>query len=152
VNRLLFGLLIGTAALAACSGTPATCGRGPGAPEGALQPVNLLAPRLAYPIPSATNVALALGDLVFSGDPATGLQLQSTIGPVPVGSPTAAPSPLPTPIAPPGPGAPLTYFALPIPTLSPSTTYSVTWTYLAPADNPPSCKASVTQNLGSFTT
>jgi hypothetical protein len=67
-----------------------------------------------------------------------------------LGIPTAAPSPLPSPIVtPPLDGI---YFAVPIPTLSAATTYSVGYTYPLYTGHPGACYKQTTVNLGAFVT
>ena len=112
------------------------------------------APYLIYPAPNATAVPDNAGVLVFGGPSASGPIAIFTSGvSVPIGAFTAAPSPLPSPHA--TPGAQFSnypYYAAPIPTLSPASTYTVTSSYQTWADTPPSCTATATQTLGSFTT
>lgn len=111
---------------------------------------------LEYPAPNSSGVAANIGQLIVAGPLVYGgaFALDDSHGvAVAIGTPTAAPSPLPTPLATPFPGyasAPLE--AIPIPTLSPQSTYSLTYTYSAWANNPPTCTAPFTQHIASFTT
>ena len=144
--------IVAASLLAACGGgnTPspqATCGPPP--------PLPLPFIALAYPEPNATGVATSVGVLIFAGySGGVNLAMQSSGGvPVPIGSPTAAPSPLPTPYATPANfSGNVPYFAAPIPTLSPATKYSLTYTYTDYNGIPPACFGPVTQPLGAFTT
>lgn len=138
--------------LAACGGghmpsPQATCGPPPPVPEPFLA--------LAYPEPNATSVPTSVGILVFAGYPgALKISMQSAGGgAIPIGAPTAAPSPMPTPFATPANfGGDVPYFSAPIPTLSPATTYSLSYTYTDYTGIPPACVGPVTQQLGAFTT
>jgi hypothetical protein len=102
---------------------------------------------------------MAIGALIFADisglTPQDAVALSAAGTPVPVGAFTAAPSPLPSPRVTPGaqfggPGLP--YISAPVPTLSPSTTYTVQFTYQDWADNPPACTTMQSQTLGTFTT
>jgi hypothetical protein len=150
-----FVVIIAIALAAACAGTASSdggCGPTP------YEPFSLH--WLAYPMPSAKGVPVSVGELIVgfagAGGPSSSKQftLSSKSGPAPLRAYTAAPSPLPSPLATPLPGAQgrAVYFAVPVPTLSPSTTYTATYTYSKWADNPPKCSTNVTQTLGSFTT
>jgi hypothetical protein len=147
VNRLLYGVFAVSCSLAACSGTAtSSCG--------SVAPVPVPSISLAYPVAGAGNVSTDLGDVIFAGMSAGAtVYIRSNLGPVAVGSPTAAPSPLPTPNATPSDmtGA-VQYFAIPVPTLASTTTYSVSYAYSAFNGIPPACSGQVTVNLGSFTT
>jgi hypothetical protein len=93
--------------------------------------------------------------LVFAGSYGdVTIAMQSSSGSnVPLGEPTAAPSPIPTPYATPSTfGGNIPYFAAPIPTLSPATNYSLSYSYSNFNGIPPSCYGPVTRQLGSFTT
>jgi hypothetical protein len=111
---------------------------------------------LDYPPSGSSNVAIGIGEIIEKGADVPGVGVSITVsspaGPVPLGTPTVAPSPYPTPFATPPPtfGAP--YIAIPLPTLSPSTTYTVNDVYTDWADNPPVCSAQYTQFVGTFTT
>lgn len=145
-------LLFLASLLAACGGghtlsPQATCGPPP--PSAA----PFLA--LAYPAPNATNVPASIGILVFAGSSGNLIiAMQSSTGSsVPLGKPTAAPSPIPTPYATPSNfSGNVPYFAASIPTLSPATSYSLSYTYRDFNGIPPSCYGPVTQQLGAFTT
>jgi hypothetical protein len=145
------------AVLVACGGgadpnspiATATCG-----PPPPSAPPSLF---LVYPMPGATGVPDDIGIVVVAGVAGTSqdsVTLSSAGGSVPVGAFTAAPSPLPTPHVTPGAqfGPGVAYSAVPVPTLSPATTYTVKNAYPDWADNPPSCTTTVTQTLGTFTT
>lgn len=150
----VFTSVIGAALLVACGGGASdpgssTCGSPP--------PVALPELWLSYPEPSATAVPRSIGNVVFAyaGNPfqSDTVSITSTAGPVPASTFTAAPSPLPSPHATPANyGGNVTYLAVPVPTLAPMTTYTVSYTYTDWADNPPSCQTHVTQPLGTFTT
>lgn len=116
---------------------------------------------LDYPPNGSTGIATSVGQLIERGVEEPGqnnsllIVLTSQSGTnVPVGAPTAAPSPLPTPFATPPPNYPITgpYVAIPLPTLSPTTTYEVSDTYTGWSDSPPQCTAQYSQPVGSFTT
>ena len=84
-----------------------------------------------------------------------GIGVSSPQGNVPVGAPTVAPSPYPSPFATPPPDFALSrmpYIAVPLPTLSPATTYAVYDYYTDWADNPPLCSAQYVQPVGTFST
>jgi hypothetical protein len=143
------------AVLAACSGGGGTNPASPGcgSPPPSASPVL----DLVYPIPNATAVSEFLGFLVFATGGVSSQEfvtLSNANTPVPVGAFTAPPSPLPSPRVTPGSkfSGDVSYVAVPVPTLSPETTYTVSYTYQDFADNPPSCMAPVTLPLGSFTT
>lgn len=132
------------------SGTPSdSCGSPPPAPTPWLD--------LSYPISGSVNVSPSIGELIFFGltngyyGPAK-VMLSSQNGQVPVGSFTAPPSPLPSPHATPTGGNNLPYVAAPIPSLSPQTTYNVSYSYTDWANDPPSCTTEVTKPAGSFST
>ena len=107
---------------------------------------------LAYPPTGSTNVGLTIGKLIGVGG--VTLSMTTTSGnSVPLGSPTLAPSPYPTPFATAPPNLGLQqYYAVPIPTLSPNTTYTISDSHIAWENNPPSCGTTDTQQVGSFTT
>jgi hypothetical protein len=125
-----------------------SCGFAPPVPAPALF--------LAFPIPSSTSVPVTIAELVVQGDP------QYIYGPITVSlasatapivsdiAPSPAPSPLPSPIA--SPFGTAAYYAVPIPTLAPSTTYTASINFLDWSDNPPVCRAPSTQQIGSFST
>lgn len=113
---------------------------------------------LVYPMPSATAVPDNIGEVVFADvaglTPGDSVAISGGGSAVPVGAFTPAPSPLPSPRVTPGAqfGPTVPYIAAPVPTLSPNTTYTVSFTYQDWANNPPSCSTTNTQNLGTFTT
>ena len=94
--------------------------------------IAFVAPQLAYPIPGATGVPTAAGNLVFYGSlPSsfTGL-LTSASSSIELGAFGPAPSPLPSPLAPRGTGPgdggePLAGVAFP--QLAPATTYTISF-------------------------
>jgi hypothetical protein len=137
-------------AFAACSSntTIASCGLPPPYPVPEMS--------LAYPIPGSTNVPIRLGELIFEGDHVGATLTVESPGagnPLVLGTPTSAPSPLPTPYATPsGLSGAVPYFAVPVPTLSAATTYSVSYAYRTFANNPPACIKFATAELGEFTT
>ena len=147
-------LCIGVASLAAgCDGgSTASALKSCGMPP----PVPVPEMWLSYPEPNATGVPVNVGTIIFAGISSGyfGPNIVTVAGPsgdVPVGAFTSPPSPLPSPLAvPSGWGGP--YVAAPVPTLSPQTTYNVSFTYVDWADKPPACRTDVTQALGSFTT
>lgn len=112
---------------------------------------------LNYPPSGSTNISTRIGEIIAQGAaPGNGLAI-SVAGPVnsnvPVGTPYAAPSPYPTPFATAPPqNASYPYMAVPLPTLSPSTTYTVSDIYTDWSDDPPQCSAEYTQTIGTFTT
>lgn len=115
---------------------------------------------LDYPPSGSANVATSVGQVIEKGADEPGQNSLTIVvtsqsgGNVPVGAPTAAPSPLPTPFATPPPNYPITgpYVAIPLPTLSPSTTYDVSDAYTGYSNTPPQCSAQYLQSVGSFTT
>jgi len=80
------------------------------------------------------------------------IAVTSAAGAVPLGAPTSAPSPLPSPFSTSPPQYSGPYVAIPLPTLAPNTTYTVSDNYTGWANNPPQCTATITQFSGSFTT
>ena len=149
----LGALLVCSISLSACNakvvGSAPTCGPPPPVPVPFLS--------LIYPEPSAPNVPDNVGVLVFQGFAndyfgPDSITLSSGTTTVPAGAFTSPPSPLPTPHATPS-GIPASFVAVPVPSLSPATTYNVTFNYTDFGEsNPPSCTMMQTQNLGSFTT
>ena len=130
---------------------PNPCGMPPPVPNPSLQ--------LVSPLPGSTSVSTGIGLLIFAGmpqgfyDTATVTMTASSGANVPVGAYTAAPSPSPTPYpVPSGWSGNVPYVAAPIPTLSPATTYTLSYTYLDFNGVPPSCTGPVTLPLGSFNT
>lgn len=111
---------------------------------------------LAYPPSGSTNVATTIGKFIEKGASPGGLAIivSSPSGNLPLGTPTAAPSPYPTPFVTPPPNDYVNgpYMAVPLPTLSPATTYTVSDQFMYWSNNPPQCEAPVTQFVGSFTT
>lgn len=154
--RALLVLTAG-ALLAACGGgasrptVSASCPPPPGMPTPF--PVWLDSPPNA-----SVNVATTIGMLLETGASGPGqngpirVSVTSPSGPVALGTATSAPSPLPSPYstAPPQYSGPPV--AIPLPTLSPNTSYTVSDSYTGWADNPPQCSATLTQIGGSFTT
>lgn len=153
-GTLAFTVLLGFSTLAACGGGATQSNPGCGFPP----PVPVPWLTLAYPIPGATNVPPSIGIMLMAGEvngfygPDT-VALASWAGSVPIGTFTAAPSPLPTPYATPaGSSGDIPNVAVPLPTLSPATTYTASFTYTDWADNPPSCRTQITTKMGSFKT
>ena len=115
---------------------------------------------LNYPPSGSSNVRTSIGEIIEQGADAPGQALTITVssssGNVPLGTPTAAPSPFPTPFATAPPNsiaARSPYVAIPLLTLSPSTTYTVSDTYQDyDPNNPPVCSAPATQFVGTFST
>ena len=128
----------------------ADCGSPPPVPDPMLW--------LAYPEPNATGVSTSVGVLIFSGFSEDyfapiSVALSSASGSVAVGALKGAPSPLPSPYAtPPGFNGDVPDLAAPIPTLSPATAYSASYTYAVWDSTSPSCRGSLTRILGTFTT
>jgi hypothetical protein len=149
---------IGAALLCACGGgvgaDQPTSSPGCGSPPPTTHPQLWL----VYPMPNATSIPDNVGSAIFADiaglQPQDSVTISSPMGQVPVGAFTSAPSPLPSPRVTPGNefGANAPYVAVPLPTLSPATTYTVNYTYQDWADNPPSCTMMNTQTLGAFTT
>lgn len=116
-------------------------------------------PWLNYPPSGSTVVSTNVGEVIVQG-PSFGpggpsIVISDPSGKVPAGLPTIAPSPYPSPFAtapPQNPVAGYAHIAVPLPTLSPSTTYTITNVYTDWADNPPQCSAQYSQLVGSFTT
>lgn len=114
---------------------------------------------LDYPPNGSANIPTSVGQIIETGVnengplPQTVIALQAIVGEgVLLGQPTSAPSPLPSPFAPP----PLSYaneayVAIPVPTLSPNTTYRVSDIYSGWTPIPP-CVTGVSQTLGTFST
>lgn len=115
---------------------------------------------LNYPPNGSTNVPVSIGEIIEQGADAPGqgltIVVASSSGNVPLGTPTIAPSPFPTPFATASPDsvpARSPYVAIPLPTLSRSTTYTVSDTYPGyDPNNPPLCSAPATQFVGTFST
>lgn len=168
---LFVTLLFATASIvAACGGSGSTLSPAPSPPTHAPQsgascpppsPIPTPVPAwLAYPPNGSASVPIGIGEIVEQGTglPGTlGISVSSPAGPIPLGTPAAASSPFPSPFATPDPNSGLPYLnqpyvAVPLPTLSPSTTYTVNDVYTGWDDNPPQCSAQVTQFMGSFTT
>ncbi len=140
----------GTSAAPTPTPTPNPCGMPPPVPNPFLW--------LASPASGSTNVSTTIGLLVFAGNPigfydtAKVTMTASSGTNVPVGAYTAAPSPSPTPYPSPPGGSGGMYVAASIPTLAPSTTYTLSFTYLDFNGIPPACTGPLTLPLGSFTT
>jgi hypothetical protein len=147
MDRLLLGI-IAAALLPACAG-------GPQDPGICNQPF-IPALSMVYPKPGATNVPDSLSTIVFSGQPNTGggvPSIELSIGDqrvTSIGTFGAAPSPLPSPAATPVPGQPPSYVAVTVNSLSPHTTYDVTYQYTFPGSG--QCAGTVNMAEGSFTT
>ncbi|HEY9180798.1 MAG TPA: hypothetical protein VIO32_08760 [Candidatus Baltobacteraceae bacterium] len=114
---------------------------------------------LDYPPSGSANVSTSIGQIIEKGAdvPGGGITIVVASGSenVPLGTPTTAPSPFPTPFATPPPtfGMIAPYIAIPLPTLSPSTVYTVSDVYAGyDPNNPPQCSAPTTQLVGTFTT
>lgn len=150
--------LLLASSLPACGGTghplvAATCPPPPPTPP----PIPAF---LNYPPGGSINVPTTIGEIIEQGADTPGSILTIAVswpsGNVPLGTPASAPSPLPTPFATPSPHSVISqspYVAIPLPTLSPSTTYTVTDIYSGyDSNNPPSCSAPAMQFVGTFTT
>lgn len=114
---------------------------------------------LAYPLNGSTNVATNVGEIIEKGASTPGegvtITISSSAGSVLLGTPAVAPSPYPTPFATTPPTFALSnlpYMAIPLPTLSPATAYTVNDVYTDWANNPPQCTAQYSQFVGTFTT
>ncbi len=152
--RALSVALATLVALAACGGgskaAPPNCGPPP--------PVPLPVLFLVYPEPNALNVPDSIGEIVFVGQTSSFLgpgtvTVAAPSGNVPVGAFTTPPLPIPTPNATPaGISGNIPYVAVPVPTLSPATTYALTFSFPDFGGSPPTCRTTQTQSLGSFTT
>jgi hypothetical protein len=111
---------------------------------------------LAYPVSGSAGVATTIGSVVvvfgLVGAGKTTVSVAAPSGFIAVGTPGPAPSPLPSPMATPAPssGTP-SYSALALPTLMPSTRYTVTATYSI-GSAPAACLTSFSTTLGFFTT
>lgn len=158
-------------AVSACGGAPQSAapsngppslvvvGGGPTCPPPTATPSPVPA-FLNYPPSGSSNVSVSIGKIIEQGADAAGevpqITMSSSSGSVPLGTPTAAPSPFPTPFATPSPYSAVgtaPYIAVPLPTLSPSTTYTVS--DVVPGydpNNPPVCSAPSTQFVGTFST
>ena len=109
----------------------------------------LAPPQLVIPAPASTSVATNVASIIV-GSPADGaFTLQGPSGAaLPIGPATAVPSPLPAGIPTSNPAS--FFHAIPVPTLSPRTTYAVNY---AAATGPPPCGSHETSGaIGSFTT
>jgi hypothetical protein len=122
-------------------------------PPGVCPAIAIAAPQLAYPIPGATGVPTAPGDLVFYGSlPGTfaGTLRSSTSGTLALGPFGAAPSPLPSPLATPdtdsGSVSPRPLAGVPYPQLAAGTTYTISFTMSG------SCPMTVSEPAYTFTT
>lgn len=114
---------------------------------------------LAYPPSGSTGVSVNAGQIIEKGADYPGggvtIVVSSAAGNVPLGTPTLAPLPYPSPFAtaPPTYGFAGPYSSIPMPALSPATTYTVSDTYMDYYPyNPPQCSAPATQFVGTFTT
>jgi hypothetical protein len=149
------GVLLFAAALSGCAGAAQALGFNPmqgscGPPPPVVSPMLFF----AYPGNGATNVPTTIGELVFSGEGATSVQLSGT-SPVPTGPLQPAPSPLPSPlVTEPNPFSTATFpfFAVTIGTLAPATSYTVSYSFPQFTGTPPNCTEIATRALGSFTT
>ncbi|MBC5800918.1 MAG: hypothetical protein GIX03_13745 [Candidatus Eremiobacteraeota bacterium] len=129
---------IASTMVAACSSNGISC------------PLYVIAPpQLFAPAPASTGVAASIG-IIIVGSPTDGtFSLQPAGGPtVPIGPPGPAPSPLPTGLPTSLPAS--SYHAIPVPLLSPATTYSLH--YQAPTGPPPCGSHESSGVIGSFTT
>jgi hypothetical protein len=116
---------------------------------------------LAYPAPGATGVPDTVRTLIV-GAPMPAFYATDTFSlttmagsmHVNVGkaTPVPAPSPLPSPLATGEFSGTLSYFGVPIPALSPATTYTVSFQYSSEISVDPICYGNITPTLGSFTT
>lgn len=155
------------ALLAACGGVPANGWGVPATPVplrsanpcGMPPPVPSPFLWLASPQSGSANVSTTIGILVFAGmpqgfyDTAKVTMLTPNGAQVAVGAYEAAPSPSPSPYpVPPGWSGNIPYVAAPVPTLAPSTTYTLSYTYTDFNGVPPACTGPQTLPLGSFTT
>lgn len=169
--RLKLGtsMFLVAACLAACGGSGAPDPSQPTGQQGSGQSAATCPPPptiptpipawLSYPPNGSTSVSTTIGQIVEQGaeePPNSGITLvvSSSAGNVPLGAPTIAPSPFPSPFSttPPSYGTSGPYISIPLPTLSPNTTYDVAQQYTGWDNNPPQCSATITQAVGKFTT
>ena len=158
-SRDIFIILGAGAVLAACGG-------GAGSSDPSVSASCPPPPTIPTPFPAwlnsppngSVNVATNIGFLIETGaeepgqNGAIAIIVTSSSGAVAIGTATSAPSPLPSPFATSPPKYLGPYVAIPLPTLSPNTTYTVSDSYTGWADNPPQCSTKITQLSGSFTT
>ncbi len=118
-------------------------------------------PVLIFPMPGATGVPANAAEIVFAGtfdaSYGPGYYTLATSGGtrIPIGAVTSAPTPLPSPAAtlPPDYSPNWPYEAVPIPILSPATTYEFGYTATGYDPNdPPACTSQFSQQVGAFTT
>ena len=103
-------------------------------------------PQLVYPSPDATMVPTKLGEIIVEGiAQGTFALVAPSSSPIAIGPVESVPSPVPTALS--TRNAPSLYHAIPVPKLSPGTTYSVVYTA---APNP--CKVQRSGPIGSFRT
>ena len=114
---------------------------------------------LVYPPNGSINVSTSIGQIVeVGGDEPAPVSMAISVSTragqnVPIGTASSAPSPLPSPFSTPPPFTHpnQAYVAIPVPTLSPNTTYLVSDTYLAWQSLPP-CATGVMQSMAIFST
>ena len=114
---------------------------------------------LSYPLPNASAVPTDVGKLIFvgwyrgvTGDATISIKTASGAT-VAVGEFTAPPSPIPEPhFVPMGLRHNTPFVAVSVPSLAPSTTYSVSYAFTDDGGSPPSCTFQSTIPSGSFTT
>jgi hypothetical protein len=162
MRSIALAVLLGSL-LAACGGCIACSGGHPliavtcPPPTATPPPISAF---LNYPPSGSNNVPIYVGEIIEQGADAPGEVLTITVSSpsasVPVGAPTIAPSPFPTPFATLPPYTQLgkaPYVAIALPTLLPSTTYSVNDTYPNyDPNNPPVCSTPATRSVGTFRT
>lgn len=150
----------------AVSAVLAACGGGTGSSDPTVSASCPPPPAIPTPFPAwlnsppngSVNVATNIGVLIETGaeepgqNGAIAITVTSPSAPMAIGTPTSAPSPLPSPFSTSPPQYSGPYVAIPLPTLSPNTTYTVSDSYTGWADNPPQCSTMITQISGSFTT
>ncbi len=156
--RAIAGILATAALVAACGGGGSV--GGPASQQitaGATCPPPPAIPTpypawLAYPPSGSSSVSTSIGQIIERGWSSVIIAAGNST--VTAGTPTAAPSPFPTPFAtaPPQYDTLGPYIAVPLPTLSPNTTYTVEDQYTGWDDNPPQCSTTLTQTAGTFTT
>lgn len=144
-----------SAAAVALAAALGACSTNPGPPVTYCVAGFLPVPHLffVYPGNGVTGVSPSIGELVVAGS-TSGYRLKVT-GPggtrVPTGPVGPAPSPLPSPRISPPPDL-NRYSSVTIPPLLPATTYAVSFAYTGITNHVPDCIATVTRQLGSFTT